>query len=184
MGDHTRPLGAFEGMMRVPLIFRHRGKIAAGTTSDHLVSNYDFMPSLVDYLGVTVPESDRKSKVVSPGRSYAQTLRGQSQSWDEVIFYEMENVRAIRTSDWKYVRRFHDGPDELYDMTRDTEERTNLADAAEQSSMKAQLENQLVAFFDKYVDPKYDLYRGGASKSKLLTQPELKPGERIDGGKN
>ena len=52
MGDHTRPLGAFDGMMRVPLVLRQPGAIAPGTTSDLLVSNYDFLPSVLAYLGL------------------------------------------------------------------------------------------------------------------------------------
>ena len=46
MGDHTRPIGAFELMMQIPFIFRHPGGIPGGRASDLLVSNYDFMPSL------------------------------------------------------------------------------------------------------------------------------------------
>ena len=30
MGDHTRPVTAFDGMMRIPLIWKHAGKIPAG----------------------------------------------------------------------------------------------------------------------------------------------------------
>ena len=29
------------------------------------------------------------------------------------IFYEFENVRAIRTPEWKYIERIHEEPDEL-----------------------------------------------------------------------
>ncbi|HUG93438.1 MAG TPA: sulfatase-like hydrolase/transferase, partial [Planctomycetaceae bacterium] len=49
MGDHTRPLTAFDGMMRVPLIVRHTGRIPAGTKSDIMVSNYDLMPTVLSY---------------------------------------------------------------------------------------------------------------------------------------
>ena len=53
MGDHTRPVGAHELMMQIPLIFRQPGRIRAGRTNDHLVSNYDFLPSLLGYLGLS-----------------------------------------------------------------------------------------------------------------------------------
>jgi hypothetical protein len=33
----------------------------------------------------------------------------------------------------------------------------------------------LRAFFDKYADAKYDLYRGGTSKARLLSNPEIGP---------
>ncbi len=51
MGDHTRPTGAHDLMMQVPLIFRQPGAVAVGT-SDLLVSNYDFLPSVLDQLGL------------------------------------------------------------------------------------------------------------------------------------
>ena len=48
MGDHMRPAGAHELMMHIPLIFRQPGRIAAGRTSDLIVSNYDFLPTVLD----------------------------------------------------------------------------------------------------------------------------------------
>src|SRR3954467_7863325 len=47
MGDHFRPIGAHELMMQIPLIFRQPGRIGAGKTSDILVSNYDFLPTVL-----------------------------------------------------------------------------------------------------------------------------------------
>jgi arylsulfatase A-like enzyme len=41
MGDHTRPIGAHELMMQIPLIFHQPGIVSAGVSSDLLVSNYD-----------------------------------------------------------------------------------------------------------------------------------------------
>ena len=50
MGDHTRPVGAFELMMHIR-DFPSSRRIPAGRTSDLLVSNYDFMPTVPSYLG-------------------------------------------------------------------------------------------------------------------------------------
>jgi len=47
MADHTRPTTAFDGMMRVPLIVRQPGRVAAGGTSDLLTSGYDLMPTVL-----------------------------------------------------------------------------------------------------------------------------------------
>jgi arylsulfatase A-like enzyme len=51
MGDHTKPVAAHDLMMQIPLIFRQPGAVTAGT-SDLLVSNYDFLPSVLDQLGL------------------------------------------------------------------------------------------------------------------------------------
>jgi len=111
MGDHTRPIGAHDLMMQVPLIFRYPEGIKPGKTNA-MVSNYDFLPSLLEYLGLEhrIP---RKPKL--PGRSFAALLRGKQIEWETRMFYEMEGCRSVRTEDWKYVaRRESGGPTELY----------------------------------------------------------------------
>ena len=123
MGDHTRPLSAFDGMMQVPLIVRHPGAIRPGTTSDLLTSNYDFLPAVLGYLGLGDKLAGAKPR--SPGRDYSPVLRGQTLAWENVVYYEMEYVRAIRTENWKYVHR-PQGPLELYDLKNDPYEKFNL----------------------------------------------------------
>ncbi|MCI0461086.1 MAG: sulfatase-like hydrolase/transferase [Gemmataceae bacterium] len=168
MGDHTRPLHAFDNTLHVPLLFRHPGRIPERKRSDILVSNYDLFPTLLDYLGLTahVP-----AKPPLPGRSYAEVLRGKQVVWNDVVFYEFENTRAIRTTQWKYVRRFPKGPDELYDLNADPGERTNLIDRPEQEAVRKQLGRRLEEFFHRYAEPKYDLWRQGQSKVQRITHP-------------
>lgn len=166
MGDHTRPLTAFDGMMQVPLIFRHLGRIKAGTTSDLLVSNYDFLPTVLHYLGLGDKLAGARPQ--SPGRDYSSVLHGETTSWDNVVYYEMEYVRAIRTDKWKYVHR-PEGPCELYDLANDPYEKINLYGQTNQAAVQQELKLRLESFFDKTAEPKYDLYRGGGSKATLLT---------------
>ena len=71
-------------------------------------------------LGAKMP-----AKPKSPGRDFSAALRGEPLAWDNVMFYEMETTRAVRTDDWKYVARFPNGPFELYDMKKDPRERFN-----------------------------------------------------------
>jgi arylsulfatase A-like enzyme len=169
MGDHTRPVGAHELMMRIPLIVRHKGRIAPGQTSDLLVSNYDFLPTVLDYLGLgdQCPNS-------SPGRSFSAVLRGRKTAWENVTFYEMERTRAIRTDRWKYVARQPDGPFELYDLQTDPQERFNLFGQPTVADKQRELAVQLDAFFDRYADPQYDVWKGGRSKAGRLGAPAPK----------
>ena len=166
MGDHTRPFSAFDGMMQVPLIFRHPGRIRAGSTADILVSNYDFLPTVLHYLGLGDKLTGAKPQ--SPGRDYSPVLCGETVPWDNVVYYEMETVRAIRTSDWKYVHR-PQGPFELYDLKNDASEKVNLYGQPSQAAIQQRLKERLEAFFRQTAEPKYDLYRGGTSKATLLT---------------
>ncbi|MCH5374241.1 MAG: sulfatase-like hydrolase/transferase, partial [Planctomycetes bacterium] len=165
MGDHTRPLTASDGMLRIPLIFRQPGHIATDKRCDRMVSNYDVMPSILGYLGL----SKRMAKSpASPGRDFSPVLSGEPVAWDDVVFYEFENVRAIRTPRWKYIRRIPDGPDELYDMQKDPAEQKNLIDSEDVAERRRKLCQQLDQFFARYAEPKYDLWNGGGSKTSLI----------------
>ena len=115
MGDHTRPLTAFDWTMWIPLLIRQPGRIPRGTVSERIVTNYDVLPTILEWLGL---DRDRPGGPDLPGRSFAPLLLGESPEWDDVAFYEFENVRAIRTAEWKYVERFGEGPTELYDLAR------------------------------------------------------------------
>ena len=108
-----------------------------------------------------------------PGRDYSAALRGEEMAdWEDEVFYEFEDVRAIRTTRWKYIERFREGPDELFDLGDDPGERTNLIDRPELADVRRRLGRRLEAFFDRYAEPEYDLWRGGRSKSGLMN-PEV-----------
>ncbi|MBM3334067.1 sulfatase-like hydrolase/transferase, partial [Candidatus Sumerlaeota bacterium] len=167
MGDHTRPLNAFDDTIHVPLIFRHPGAIPAGRTSDAMVCTYDWMRTLLSRMGFG---DKMPAKPPSPGRDFDAILRGRSIEWDQVIYYEFENTRAIRTADWKHVHRHPDGPHELYDLKHDPGELKNLADDDAQSQLRRDLKARLDAFFARYADPQYDLWRGGRSKASRIVK--------------
>jgi arylsulfatase A-like enzyme len=171
MGDHTRPLSAFDEMMHVPLVWRQPKAVAAGKKSDVLVSNTDFLPTVLDHLGLAEKTPTRPAL---PGRSYAKVLRGEPVKWGDAVYFEFENVRAIRTERWKLVTRFPDGPDELYDLLDDPGERMNLIARPQHAATRKELAGRLEAFFEEYADPKYDLKRGGKSKSGLHMRPAKK----------
>ena len=166
MGDHFKPTGAHELMMQIPLIFRHPGKIPADQTNDNIVSNYDFMPTVLSYLGMG---DKMPTRPTSPGRDFSAALRGEKLAWENVMFYEMETTRAIRADRWKYVARFPSGPFELYDMQTDPQERFNLYGQPGMETIRAELAKQLDDFFAKYADPQYDIWKGGRSKAKRHT---------------
>jgi arylsulfatase A-like enzyme len=165
MGDHTRPLSAFDWTMHIPLIFRQPGTVSAGRTPDILVSNYDFLPTVLGQLGLgeTMPAQPK-----SPGRDFSKVLSGERiDAWDDTVFFELENVRAIRTRDWKLIVRFTAGPNELYHLAADPRENQNRYDDPEALQVRDELRKRLDAFFDEYVDPQYDLWKGGRSKAPI-----------------
>ena len=166
MGDHTRPLTAFDWTTWIPLIVWRRGA-APGARCDLLVSTYDVMPTLLDCAGL----ADRQPKrPPPPGRSFAPVLRGTPpKDWTDAVYYEFENVRSIRTAEWKYIERIHEQPNELYQLTSDPGERLNLIGRAGLESVRTGLRDRLYAFFARYAEPRWDLWKGGRSKSGLIT---------------
>jgi arylsulfatase A-like enzyme len=167
MADHSRPLHTFNETLHTPLIWRFPKWIAGGERLDIMVSNYDLFPTLLNFMGVenTVP-----SIPVLPGRDYSAALLGKKINWENVVFYEYDNSRMIRTDEWKYTERFPKGAsvDELYDLKNDPGEEKNLIHVLEWDEIKNRLQKELYTFFRKYADPKYDLWKKGSSKAGLL----------------
>ena len=176
MGDHTRPVNAHEFSMRVPLVFRHPGKIPADKVTDLATSNYDFMPTVLGYLGLgdqmpkPATEQYRTDPTpLSPGRDYSGELRGEKidrAKWGEAVFYEYESLRCIRDGDWKLVDRYDDNDyHELYDLNNDPDESTNLYGNPDHADKQAALQIKLDAFFAEHATEKYDLWKGGTTQT-------------------
>ena len=129
----SRP-NLFDDAIRVPLLVSWPGVVAPGTVLEQVVSNLDVLPTVVDMVGLGVPEN-----LAIRGRSLVPLLRGQSPAWDPTLFgqYDMHHgqvarMRMIRTPEWKLVRHFEPGvEDELYHLANDPGELRNLAASCE-----------------------------------------------------
>ena len=169
MGDHSRPIHTFEEAMHIPLIYRHPARIPAGGVFTGRTCNYDFLPSVLDHLGIEAQRPVGHPEL--PGHSYASQLRGAAPApWDEeAFFHEFEGVRAVRTERWKYTWRHPGGPDELYDMDHDPGERWNLAHDPAGAGAVDEHRDRIEAFFGRHADPRWDMWRGGSSKAGRLS---------------
>ena len=119
----------YEGGIRCPHIVVWPGKIKAGTTSDHISAQWDFMPTVCDLAKIKTPDN-------TDGISYLPTLLGKTDNqkkhdylyWE---FFERGGKQAIRKGDWKAVRvkvsGNPDAPIELYNLKDDIAEEKNLA---------------------------------------------------------
>ena len=154
-GNGTFPLNMYDTSVKVPLVMWHPDRIAAGHTVRHMVSAYDFMPTLLDYLQIGTPAHPEL-----PGRSFAEVLTGEERPVDEtapvVIFDEYGPVRMIRTYTEKYVCRYPYGPDEYYDLKNDPQEDANLIDDPGCTERVRRLKHQMEEWFARYVDPAMD----------------------------
>ncbi|MCG6926812.1 MAG: arylsulfatase [Acidobacteria bacterium] len=122
--DSGRGKGSvYEGGIRVPMIASWPGRIAPGTTTDHVSAFWDVLPTLCEIGGGTVPDD-------IDGISFAPVLLGKAegQSRHEFLYWEFPSYggqQAVRLGKWKGVRRnMFDGnmTVELYDLESDREE--------------------------------------------------------------
>jgi len=152
-GNGTLPLNMYENSVKVPFIVSHPGRIPAGRATGAMMSQYDFMPTLLDYLGLPAPADESL-----PGTSFARVWTGQTdQAREEVVVYdEYGPVRMIRTPEWKYVHRYPYGPHELYDLARDPDERRNLVGEESSRAVVGELRRRLARWFERYVVPRLD----------------------------
>jgi arylsulfatase A-like enzyme len=159
-GNGTHPRNMYENSIKVPAIFSHPGALPQGHVTDAMVTAYDFMPTLLDYLNLPLPEGRNL-----PGRSFLPTLRGVGSATPSqrgggheavMVYDEYGPVRMIRTAEWKYTHRYPDGPHDLYDLVNDPDERQNLAADPAQASRIHELKAQMEEWFARYVEPERD----------------------------
>jgi arylsulfatase A-like enzyme len=115
----------YEGGLRIPFIVRWPGKIKPGTVSDHLGYFPDIMPTLAELAGVAIENE-------SDGISIVPTLLGEEQAGrkqeqHDYLYWEDHRSTAVRMENWKAVRPAPAKPFELYDLSRDLEEKDNVA---------------------------------------------------------
>jgi len=113
-----------EGGIRVPMIVRWPGKVAAGATSDAVWCHWDLLPTAAELAGARIPAK-------LDGVSAAPILRGKPGPAREFLyweFFERGFDQAVRMGKWKGIRNGVDGPVQLYDLEADLGEKTNVAD--------------------------------------------------------
>jgi arylsulfatase A-like enzyme len=127
----------YEGGIRVPLIVRWPGVVAAGSVSAMPVTSVDFLPTLLELTGRPLPAG-------RVGISLAGHLRGAPAPAREAIYWHYPHYHsagdggpasAIRAGDWKLIE-YHEHSltgagraPELFNLATDPAEARNLADA-------------------------------------------------------
>jgi N-sulfoglucosamine sulfohydrolase len=87
------------------LIVRGPGGFAGGKVVDTMTSHLDIFPTICELLGIAPPPWLR-------GTSLLPLVQGRVASLHDALFFEVnfhaayEPMRAVRTRDWKYIRRY------------------------------------------------------------------------------
>lgn len=118
-----------EGGIHIPLVFYCKGIIPQGKVSTALVSNYDFLPTMADFL--KIPLTSKKD-----GQSFLKTLlRGKKQDKGRyLIFSSNEGPAIIQNDGWKLRSYIQKGTYELFYLPNDPQERNNLIEKNSQQA--------------------------------------------------
>ncbi|MBI2688742.1 MAG: arylsulfatase [Acidobacteria bacterium] len=124
----------YEGGIRTPMIVRWKGRIKPGSVSGFPWYFADVMPTLAELAGAKAPAD-------IDGISIVPTLLGKgTQKKHEYLYWELPKydkasgtfaddvpMQAVRMGNWKGVRPKAGGALELYDLSKDIGEKTDLA---------------------------------------------------------
>jgi arylsulfatase A-like enzyme len=151
-GRRGRKGSLYEGGVRVPLIVRWPGRLAAGQTSDRVTGFEDWLPTILELIGA--PD---KTPAGVDGISFAPTLLGRPQPPRPFLYREFPSYggwQSVRVGDWKALRRELNPRNaaaaapravktELYNLRDDPAETRDVA--AEHPEQLARLERLLAA---------------------------------------
>ena len=134
-GEHA--LGAerrmsYEEGIRIPMVMRYPGKIAAGTRIEQMALTLDLAPTMIEFAGLELEK-------VRHGRSLVPLTSGEEvddwrdsfmvEYYTDTVFERMYQMgyKTVRSDRYKYIR-YEDleGVDELYDLEQDPYEVRNI----------------------------------------------------------
>lgn len=143
--------------------------VVGNRTCDLLMSNVDYLPTILDLVEVECPDSVQ-------GNSFVEFLRSGNRSpvRDHVFgLYHKTQTRYVRSSGYKLIRHFDYASDyyavpvriedmqnmriipqiELFDLKKDPNEFVNLADRREYADVQRDLESALWNWMESVEDP-------------------------------
>jgi len=158
---HQRSL--FEEVIRVPLIVRWPGRIAAGKVVPDLVRTVDLMPTILAAVGAPAPGP-------FDGRDLAPLFRGEALPESPALcelLVDGAGLRALRRTTWKFMSNERNGFSAGFDLAADPGEKTFLPKGSEELARGlADLERTVAAARRSYADR-------GARAQAITVDPEL-----------
>lgn len=145
-GLASDPINMFEEVMQVPMIWSWPGKVPVEATRPELVSFTDFLPSVCEAAGASLPPGRKYL-----GRSYAPLAMNKplakGQPWPSTVFGHFRNTEMARDRYYKLIlRNDGNGPNELYDLRTDPREKINRYENPEYVTVRDRLTNELSAW--------------------------------------
>ncbi len=119
-----------EGGIRTPFIVHYPKMIKEARIDNQPAHIIDVMTTFLDVAGVAYPET-LNGNAIQPieGKSLVPIFNKETREAHKGIFWEHEGNKAARIGDWKWVNAYPESKDELFDLSQDPTEGSNLADA-------------------------------------------------------
>lgn len=118
----------YEGGIRVPAIARWPGTIAANQQSTTPAITQDLYPTFLTLSQSTKPDQPQDGIDLTPlFRDPSSLLSRTTLHWHLPHYHHSTPASAIRQGDWKLIEFFEDNHVELYNLSTDIGESTNLA---------------------------------------------------------
>jgi arylsulfatase A-like enzyme len=117
--------GLYEGGLRQAAIAWWPGQVPAGRVSEEPWAFWDFLPTAAELAGAKLP-GDLKTD----GHSLVSFLKGGKAPQRECFYWELHEgkpIQAVRFGDWKAVKNGPKAEIELYDLSKDSAEKNDLA---------------------------------------------------------
>ena len=126
--------GTYDSSMRIVGLIRLPGAVGAGTRVPELVANIDILPTVLNYLGIPVPETvdgkmmDLESvpPQVPGGPRFGQATKPWQSVETDPRWHNLRKSRCIRQGKFKLIQVPAAGTEHLYDLSRDPIESANL----------------------------------------------------------
>ncbi len=136
----------YEESIRIPFFVRYpKGITDPGRRVQQMALNIDLAPTLLDILGIPIPEKMQ-------GLSLAQALRDRAAHIRSSFLYEhfpvfpipIPGMTAVRTDDYKYIT-YHNNvrPHELYNLRNDPGETNNIVKRTDKRGVLSDLTAEL-----------------------------------------
>lgn len=106
----------YQGGIHNPSIIWKKGGFKCGSICNVQVSNIDFAPTILDFVGFDYQD------ISFDGKSFRSVLEGKNQKIHHSLYFELGYVRGILKDNWKYIALRY--PPYAYNMSLD--ERTKL----------------------------------------------------------
>ncbi len=160
--------------IRVPLIVSWPGKVHAGKTTDAIVSWVDLLPTLLDLVGGSIPDS-------IDGRSFAPLLLGKTLEHRDRVFVTHSGdgdkniypMRCIRKDGWKLIHNLH--PEFAHTNHSDVDRKPMAGEYWTQWAELAERDARAQAIIDRYyARPEFELYHVAVDPwelSNLVDEP-------------